>query len=132
MKYQSELSAALTSYIFIVLPFIVLILIKLLLGRAEDILLTGDWSIASAMIYSSSIISIKNALNSSNKKVNNHSFDLFIAITICMACISIAIYVVALINPSFTVGVIQIGIFIAASITHIRNSRVVYRLNNNC
>jgi hypothetical protein len=130
MKYQNELKFVGTSYIFIITPFIILILVKVLLGKYEDLLLTGDWSIASAMIYSSSIVNLRNATNTYKGQINNASVDWYMAITILMACISISIYVVALINPSYFVGVVQIFLFFAASIAYIKYGRASYRLKN--
>jgi hypothetical protein len=130
MKYQNELKFVGTSYIFIITPFIVLILVKVLLGNYEDLLLTGDWSIACAMIYSSTVVNLRNATNTYKGQINNASVDWYMAITILMACISISIYVVALINPSYLIGVVQIVLFFAASITHIKSGRASYRLKN--
>jgi hypothetical protein len=130
MKYQNELKFVGTSYIFIITPFIVLILVKVLLGKYEDLLLTGDWSIASAMIYSSSIVNLRNATNTYKGHINNDSVDWYMAINILMACISISIYVVALIKPSYFIGVVQIFLFFAASIAHIKSGRASYRLKN--
>jgi hypothetical protein len=130
MKYQNEFKFVGTSYLFIITPFIVLILVKVLLGKYEDLLLTGDWSIASAMIYSSSVVNLRNATNTYKGQINNTSLDWFMAVTILMACVSISIYVVALINPSYFVGVVQIVLFFAASIAHIKYGRASYRLRN--
>jgi len=130
MKYQTELKSVGTSYLFIITPFLVLILVKVLLEKYDDLLLTGDWSIACAMIYSSSIVNIRSATNEYNGKINNTSLDWFMSVTILMACISVAIYVVALIKPSFFIGVVQIVLFIAASIAYIKYGRVAFRLRN--
>jgi hypothetical protein len=130
MKYQNELKSVGTSYIFIITPFLVLILVKVLLGKYEDLLLTGDWSIASAMIYSSSIVNLRSATNAYNGQINDTSLDWFMAVTILMACLSIAIYVVALMNPSYLIGAIQIFIFVIASIAYIKYGRASFRLRN--
>ena len=130
MKYQNELKSVGTAYIFIITPFIVLILVKVLLGKFEDLLLTGDWSIASAMIYSSSIVNIKNATNEYNGNINSVGLNWFMAVTILMACISIAIYVVTLVQPSPFVGVVQIILFVFASIAYIKYGRAAFRLRD--
>ena len=131
MKYQNELISVGTSYLFIITPFIILVSVKLLMGKYEDLLLTGDWSIASAMIYSTSIVTIRNAISEYNGTVNNISLDWFTGVTILMACLSIMLYVVALIKPSYFVGALQIILFIFASIAHIKHGRAAFRLRNN-
>lgn len=128
MKYQNEFRVVGTSYLFIITPFILLVLVKVLTGKYEGLLLTGDWSIASAMIYSSSIVNVRSATRSYKGNLIEDSLDWFMAVTILMSSISIAIYVVALIQPSNLIGVLQIGLFIAASYAHMKYGRLAYRL----
>ncbi|MGR3980100.1 hypothetical protein [Pseudoalteromonas sp. 1181_04] len=130
MKYQNELKSVGTSYLFIITPFLVLILVKVFMEKYEELLLTGDWSIACAMIYSSSIVNIRSATNEYNGQINNISLDWFMAITILMSCISVAIYVIALIKPTYFIGVVQIILFCFASIAHIKYGRAAFRLRN--
>ncbi|KJF83156.1 hypothetical protein C0W92_00060 [Photobacterium angustum] len=130
MKYQhdSEFKSVAISYIFIIIPFILLIMVKVLTGKYYDLLLTGDWSIASAMIYSSSIINVRSATRKYNGKLNQVGLDWFMAVTSLMSAISVTIYVIALMQPSKWVGVLQIVLFIAASFAHMKYGRLAYRL----
>ncbi|MEC6822641.1 hypothetical protein VXS02_04245 [Photobacterium piscicola] len=130
MKYlcPNELKVVAISYVFIITPFILLLLVKLLTGEYKDLLLTGDWSIASAMIYSSSIINVRNATRKYDGKINEVALDWFMTITGVMSAISVTIYVVALMQPSIWIGLLQIALFIAASFAHIKFGRLAYRL----
>lgn len=131
MKYQNEFKAVGASYLFIVTPFILLVLVKVLTGKYEDLLLTGDWSIASAMIYSSSVVNVRNATRSYKGKLSEVGLDWFMAATLLMSSVSIAIYVVALMEPSKLVGSLQVGLFIAASFSHMKYGRLAYRLRGD-
>ena len=130
MKYQhqNEFKTVATSYLFIITPFILLILVKLLTGNYSDLLLTGDWSIASAMIYSSSIINVRSATKKYQGNLNEVGLDWFMTVTSVMSAISVTIYVVALIQPNKWVGALQIALFIAASHAHMKYGRLAYRL----
>ena len=130
MKYQhhNEFRSVATSYLFIVTPFILLVLVKVLTGKYDDLLLTGDWSIASAMIYSSSIVNVRSATREYKGKLNEVGLDWFMGVTILMSSISITIYVIALMQPSKLIGVLQIALFVAASFAHLKYGRLAYRL----
>ncbi|MFS1920915.1 hypothetical protein [Vibrio lentus] len=130
MKYQhqNEFRAVATSYLFVVTPFILLVLVKLLTGKYDDLLLTGDWSIASAMIYSSSIVNVRSATREYKGKLNEVGLDWFMGVTILMSSISITIYVIALMQPNKLIGVLQIILFVAASFAHMKYGRLAYRL----
>ncbi|ELI1752260.1 hypothetical protein RQV60_003449 [Vibrio cholerae] len=127
-QYQNEFKAVATSYLFIITPFILLVLVKVLTGKYDDLLLTGDWSIASAMIYSSSIINVRSATRKYHGKLNEVGLDWFMTVTSVMSAISVTIYVVALMQPSKWVGVLQITLFVAASFAHMKYGRLAYRL----
>jgi|TARA_R110001592_G_scaffold355027_1_gene655203 hypothetical protein len=130
MSFQNELKIVGVSFLCILTPFLILITVKLLTGKWEDLLLTGDWSIASAMIYSSSIVTVRNATNEYKGTIIDTGLDWFLAVTITMACFSTAIYVLALLQPSYFVGVVQICLFFVASIAHIKYGRAALRLRN--
>lgn len=130
MKYQTEFKAVGTSYLFVITPFILLVLVKFLTGKYEDLLLTGDWSIASAMIYSSSIGSVISATREYKGKLNEVGLDWFMGVTTLMSLVSITIYVIAMIQPSKFIGVLQIALFIAASLAHMKYGRLAYRLRS--
>jgi hypothetical protein len=127
-QHQNEFKAVATSYLFIITPFFILVLVKLLTGKYEDLLLTSDWSIASAMIYSSSIFNVKSASRKYRGKLNEIGLDWFMTVTSVMSAISVTVYSVALMQPSKLLGVLQICLFIAASLAHMKYARLAYRL----
>ena len=130
MKYSqnNEFKAAATSYLFVVTPFLLLILIKVSTGKIHELLLTGDWSIASAMIYSSSLINVQNASYKHKGHINQVSLGWFMAVTILMSSVSVALYVISLVQPNQMIGVLQIVLFIGASLSYIKNARLALRL----
>lgn len=128
MNFSNEFKTALTAYLFVATPFFILIVVKILSGRYEDILLTGDWAIASAMMFSTSYFNVKNALNQAND-INKVGLDLYLQVTLILAFISIAIYVVLLLQPkNYLAAVAQVLIFLFATINFIKYSRLTYRL----
>ena len=76
MTSSNDFKVAITAYIFVVIPFIVLVVVKVLTGRYADIWMTGDWSIASAMIYSSSIFNVRSATKDFKGKLDASGLEL--------------------------------------------------------
>jgi len=131
MSYSNELKSALTSYMFIFMPFLALVLVKGTNGQWADLLIASDWSIASAMIYSSSVITVRGATRNYKGNVDETGLDFFMAKTLCMALFSVIIYVLVLINPNPIIGYFQIALFIFASLSYIKYGRLTYRLQNS-
>lgn len=131
MSSSNELKSALTSYLFIFMPFLALVLVKGSSGEWDDLLIASDWSIASAMIYSSSIITVRSATRNHKGCINDTSLDFFMAKTLCMALLSIIIYVLVLVKPNPIIGYFQIILFIFASLSYIKYGRLSYRMQTN-
>ncbi|WP_023603765.1 hypothetical protein [Aliivibrio logei] len=129
MNFSDEVRPSLTSYLFVIAPFIALILVKGLTGKWMDIFNTSDWSIASAMIYMTSAINVRSATSKFSGDIKQSGLDFFMARTFMMAMINIVVYVVFLTTPSTTVGGVQIGLFICASLAHFKYGRAATRLS---
>jgi hypothetical protein len=130
VNYSEEIKYSAISYTFIIIPFLALILVKGFTGQWHDLLITGDWAIASAMIYSSSIITIRSVTQDYSTKINTINLDWFMSKTLIMAIISITIYVLILLVPTTALGISQIILFLYSSLSHFRIARAVYRIKN--
>ncbi|OBU45726.1 hypothetical protein AYY26_15290 [Photobacterium phosphoreum] len=128
MMSSNEIKTAAISYIFIVIPFFVMITVRLLIGDWQNIIMTSDWSIASAMIYSTCMFNVWNSTK--GLTINDLSLKWFMVKALTLVSINIAIYCVMLLKPSFTAGIIQILIFFFATVAHFKYGRAVYRLSN--
>ncbi|EDM59797.1 hypothetical protein A79_5184 [Vibrio parahaemolyticus AQ3810] len=95
-------------------------------------ILTGDWSIASAMIYSSAAFNVRSATKDYKGKLNEVGLDSFMARTMVMSSVSVTIYVLALTQEHYYLtGFIQIALFVVASFAHIKYCRLAYRLRGD-
>lgn len=128
VKSLEEIRYAATSYTFVIIPFIALLLVKGFTGKWSDLLTTSDWAIASAMIYSSSIIIIRNVTTDYRGTVNYINLDWFMSKTLIMAIVSVILYVLVLLAPSTALGIAQILLFMYSSLSHFRIARAAYRL----
>lgn len=103
------------SYIFILVPFVVLIITKLVISKPEDVLVSTDWSIASFMIIAQSM-SVIVSDNFGNKRINLHGMIIFVGITIILLVICLGVYAYAIAKPNMLTGYFQVGLFILSSI----------------
>ncbi|HBR1356263.1 TPA: hypothetical protein PCH61_002077 [Klebsiella pneumoniae] len=116
MLYSSHLKSLMASYLFILLPFSILILVKLIDKKWLDIILASDWSIASFIIFGQSLTSLSSALvaNSGNKK--REGWEWYVAkLFITGIAPSMVLYIYMLKQPSTFLGILQILMFVYAS-----------------
>ncbi len=103
------------SYIFILVPFVVLIATKLVMSKPEDVLVSTDWSIASFMIIAQSAGVIFSD-NFGNKKISLNGILIFVGITIILLVICMGSYAYAITKQNELAGYIQILLFFLSSI----------------
>ncbi len=131
MNFPNDFKTAFTSYLFVVTPFLILIVVKALTGKFEDILITGDWAIASAMMFSTSYFTVKNALSYYKGDLDKTGLDLYLTFTLVLAFISLTVYVIMLMHPkNYAAAIVQVILFFVATRNYIKYSRLAYRLKD--
>ncbi|AKE61461.1 hypothetical protein PU088_003312 [Citrobacter farmeri] len=117
-----------SAWYFILLPFAVLIFIKLYSMSLIDVLLVSDWSIASFIIYGQ-LISQITANSISLKKVADHGLEYYVTKRIVFGLTSnIVIYILMALKPNIYLGVLQILLFIFANIRYFSDNLSIYDL----
>lgn len=116
MPYSNNLKSLMAAYLFVLLPFTILIFVKLLDGKWLDVILASDWSIASFIIFGQSLTSLSSALVSSSKIKKKYGWELHIAkLFITGIAPSLVLYIYMLNKPTILLGALQIFMFIYAS-----------------
>lgn len=104
-----------SNYIFILIPFVVLIVTKGVVAQFQGILTSTDWSIASFMIIAQCMsFIVTNLQNYPN--INISGLNIFIGITIICLIFCIGVYAYSLANPSSYVAYLQGVMFLISSI----------------
>lgn len=104
-----------SNYIFILIPFVVLIVTKGVVAQFQGIFTSTDWSIASFMIIAQCMsFIITNLQNYSS--INSSGLNIFIGITIIFLILCIGIYAYSLSNPSSYIAYGQSLMFLTSSI----------------
>ncbi|PLC55981.1 hypothetical protein [Photobacterium carnosum] len=127
MISSDEIKIVSIPYLFIAIPFIVMIAIRILTDDWYNVLVTSDWSIASAMIYSTCMFNILNSTRGLN--VNGVTLNWFIVKSLVGISLNIAIYCVIIMKPNIVAGIAQVILFALASRTHFKYGLAAYRLD---
>lgn len=130
LKPQGEAMYLMASYLFVLLPFIILVIVKFAQDQTSELLLLSDWSIASSIIYGQLIVKLTTALaaTSKSKKLAGITFNITLLVCLGLAT-NIVVYVLMLVMPSQNIGVIQLVLFAAASVFHFVYGSAVYHIN---
>ena len=117
---RKEVMASLKAgYIFILLPFVVLTLIKVLHhGSWEGVLLAADWSLASCIIFGQNAASLTKAALNRRGDVHENSFIYIFSRRLLGVTVSLVIYILMLLDPNLWIGSIQLLLFLWASVRY--------------
>ncbi|MGP9635456.1 hypothetical protein ACT3R7_20665 [Halomonas sp. AOP43-A1-21] len=109
-----------TEFIYIAIPFMLLIGVRLYIGTWKDIVLSPDWSLASCLIFGqiTSKVSKAVASTSSSIKTSQQYFGLYTAKRFLFVVIAVAFYFGMLAKPTMGLGCAQIILFFIASYFH--------------
>lgn len=116
MPFSNHLKSLMASYLFILLPFSILILVKSIDLKWLDIILASDWSIASFIIFGQSLTSLSSALVASPNNKKKEGWEWYVAkLFITGIAPSMVLYIYMLKQPSVFLGILQILMFVYAS-----------------
>ncbi len=129
-KPQSENLSLIAAYLFVLLPFIILVIVKFAQDKSCELVLLSDWSIASSIIYGQLIVKLTTALAATDKAKRMPGITLNITLLVCFGlAINIVVYVLMLVMPSQNIGIVQMVLFISASILHFVYGSAINHIN---
>ncbi|PSV11692.1 hypothetical protein C0W59_19365 [Photobacterium kishitanii] len=103
------------NYIFIFIPFIVLLITKLVISKPIEVLTSTDWSVASFMIIAQSMGLIITE-SYGQKEINKNGLLIFIGITLILLIVCLGVYAYVISRNTLFAGLFQIILFIFASL----------------
>lgn len=108
-------------YLFIAIPFLLLISVKLYISTWQEIIMSPDWSLAACLIFGQITSKVSKAVASSQAKTSEQYYGWYTAKRFLLVVISIAAYFGMLAKPTMFLGYTQIFIFIIASYFHFKD-----------
>ncbi|NRA56050.1 MAG: hypothetical protein HRU23_18075 [Gammaproteobacteria bacterium] len=118
-------------YLFIVIPFMLLIAVKLYIANWQEIILSPEWSLASCLIFGQITSKVSKAVASCKAKTSEQHFGWYTAKRFLLVVISITVYFGMLTEPSVGLGYVQIFVFLLASFFHFSDGYTTKLLQRN-
>ncbi|WP_145517780.1 hypothetical protein [Yersinia mollaretii] len=118
-------------YLFIAIPFLLLISIKLYISTWQEIIMSPDWSLAACLIFGQITSKVSKAVASSKAKTSEQYYGWYTAKRFLLVVIAIAAYFGMLAKPTMLLGYAQILIFMAASYFHFKDGFTTKLLQKN-
>lgn len=129
-KPQGAAMYLMASYLFVLLPFAIIVIVKFAQNQTSELLLLSDWSIASSIIYGQLIVKLTTALAATSKSKKMAGITFNITLLVCLGlAINIVVYVLMLVMPSQNIGIIQLILFAVASVFHFIYGSAAYHIN---
>lgn len=118
-------------YIFYLLPFIILLIIRLAQGEFCNLLMISDWSIASTIMYGQLIVKLSSALAATNRQKKIPAVTLYLTVLVCLGLVvNVVVYVLMLVMANASIGIAQLFLFVLASVCHFVFGSVVGHIND--
>ncbi len=130
-KERSKVVADLTTdVLFVLMPFALLLAVKLLNDSLHSFLFATDWALAASVIFGQVTSRIAKAVGDSDRRINGSHFGLHIAKRMFLFLVSIAIYFGMLFKPSYALAAVQMFFFLLAIWLHFSDGIAAYMLQN--
>ncbi|RUR46803.1 hypothetical protein [Vreelandella populi] len=107
-----------TEYIYIAIPFMLLISVRLYTGVWQDVVLSPDWSLASCLMFGQITSKVSKVIASSSVKTSQQHFGLYTAKRFFFVIIAVSFYFGMLAKPTIGLGYAQIILFFISSYFH--------------
>lgn len=120
-----------TEYLYVLIPFMLLIAVKLYISSWQGIIMSPDWSLASCLIFGQITSKVSKAIARTKCNTSEEYFGWYTAKRFLLVLVSAAFYFGMLSKPTFELGVCQLFIFILASYFHFKDGFTTKLLQQN-
>ena len=132
-KEKDAIYAELKSeYIYIAIPFMLLVGAKLYYSSWQDVILSPDWSLASCIIFGQITAKVSRAVANTKVKTSEEHLGLYTAKRFSFVVLSLALYFFMLTKPTIELGYFQILVFLAASFFHFSDGFTTKLVQKTC
>lgn len=119
-----------TDFIYIAIPFVVLVSVKCWMGSWSDIIKSPDWSLAACIIFGQVASKVSKAVANSDL-INQEQYGLYTAKRVALVIIAMLFYFAMLTKPTVTIGSLQILYFFTAVFFHFSDGFAIAVIRKN-
>lgn len=115
-------------YIYVLIPFVLLVGVRLYAGTWQEIVLSPDWSLISCVVFGQLAFKMSKAVAKSRLKTNEQQFGYYSAKRFFWIVVSAALYFGMIAKPSLLLGFFQFGLFFIAAFMHFSDGFAAYAM----
>lgn len=125
---RAVFSDLLTEYLYVLIPFVLLFMVKGYMGVWVEIILSPDWSLASCIIFGQITTKVSKAIAAPGLKASPEFFGLYTAKRFFLVVIALLFYFGMLVKPTQGLGWAQLILFAVAARFHFTDGVATYLL----
>ncbi|MEZ9742563.1 hypothetical protein AB4283_15930 [Vibrio splendidus] len=116
---NSNILALIADYIFVILPFVIILIVRSAQGVSGSFYMLPDWGIAATIVYGQLIVKLATALAKTNKPKKTSAVSFYLTVLIAFGLVvNVVINILMLVIPNEVLGKTQIALFALATICH--------------
>lgn len=116
---NSNVLALIADYIFVILPFVIILIVRSAQGVSGSFYMLPDWGIAATIVYGQLIVKLATALAKTNKPKKTSAVSFYLTVLIAFGLVvNVVINILMLVIPNEVLGKTQIALFALATICH--------------
>lgn len=118
-KANSNFLALIADYIFVILPFVIILIVRSAQGANGSFYMLPDWGIAATIVYGQLIVKLATALAKTNKPKKTSAVNFYLTVLIAFGLVvNVVINILMLVIPNEVLGKTQIILFGLATTCH--------------
>lgn len=116
---NSNILALIADYIFVILPFIIILIVRSAQGANDSFYMLPDWGIAATIVYGQLIVKLATALAKTNKPKKTSAVNFYLTVLIAFGLVvNVVINILMLVIPNEVLGKTQTILFGLATACH--------------
>lgn len=121
MRNSKELFSSYAQLIYTLIPFFLLIMIKIYKDEWNQIILTPDWGIAASLLFGQAQAKVI-SVGLKNKISNGNGYQFYNSLRILYLMISLSVFTLMSIEANYSLAFFQIALFFYSIIIFIKDS----------